>query len=72
MKLVWMVIAVCCLLAAAIALWRQELNAVFVIATIGVLAWFLRYRGDLKESLTETGSPPPDDSEVDSADEISD
>jgi hypothetical protein len=45
---------------------------VFVLATIGVLAWFLRYRSDLKESLTESGSPTRDDSEVDSADEISD
>jgi len=58
MKVIWMVIAGICLVAAAIALWRQQLDAAFVIATIGVLAWFLRYRSDLKESLTEDRPPP--------------
>ena len=71
MKVVWMVIAGVCLVAAAIALWRQKLNAAFVIATIGVMAWFLRYRSDLRESLAENGSPIADDAEADSTDENS-
>jgi hypothetical protein len=71
MKVVWMVIAGICLVAAAIALWRQQLNAAFVIATIGVMAWFLRYRSDLKEALTENRSPTTDEPEADSSDEDS-
>ena len=72
MKVVWMCIAGICLVAAAIALWRQQLDAAFVIATIGVLAWFLRYRSDLKESLSENGSPPiTDEPETDLPDENS-
>ena len=71
MKIVWMVIAGICLVAAAIAFWRQQVNAAFVIATIGVMAWFLRYRSDLKESLTENGSPITDEPEADSSDEDS-
>ena len=66
-----MIIAGVCLVAAAIALWRQQLNAAFVIATIGVMAWFLRYRSDLKESIAENGSPITDDPEADSSDENS-
>ena len=71
MKVVWLVIAGICLVAAAIAFWRQQLSAAFVIATIGVLAWFLRYRIDLKESLAENGAPLTDEPEADSADENS-
>lgn len=71
MKVIWMFIAGICLVAAAIALWRQQLNAAFVIATIGVMAWFLRYRGDLKESLAEKGSPRTDEPEADLSDENS-
>jgi hypothetical protein len=71
MKVVWTFIAVICLVAAAIALWRQEVNVAFVIATLGVMAWFLRYRSELKESLVEDGSPLKDDSEAESLDEDS-
>jgi hypothetical protein len=69
MKVFWKGIAFVCLVASAVALWRQQLNVAFVVATIGVLAWFLRYRGDLKASLTENGSPPTDDPEANSSDE---
>ena len=70
MKLVWLAIAGVCLVTAAIALWRQQLNAAFVIAAIGVMAWFLKYRSDVKESLTGEGSPV-DDPEADRSDEDS-
>ena len=66
-----MVIAGVCVVAAAIALWRHQLNAAFVIATIGVMAWFLRYRSDLKHSLAENGAPLTDAAEADSSDEDS-
>jgi len=66
-----MIIAAVCVVTAAIALWRQQLNAAFVIATIGIMAWFLRYRSDLKASLAEQGSPKPSDPEADSSDENS-
>ena len=71
MKVVWLAIGVICLAGAAMALWRQRLDAVFVIATIGIMAWFLRYRSDLKESLAENGSPQTDELEADSTDENS-
>jgi hypothetical protein len=71
MKVVWLFIAVICVAAATIALWRQRVDVAFVIATVGVLAWFLRYRSDLKESLLEDGSSDADDPAIESPDEDS-
>lgn len=44
-----MIVAGLCILAAAFFLWRQDLNKAFVIATLGMLAWFLNYRAQMKE-----------------------
>lgn len=43
----WSVIAGLCLLAAAVFLWRTHIDAAFVAATLGVLAWFLNLRNQL-------------------------
>ena len=64
MKAFWMAIAVACLVAAAVALWQWQLSATFVIATIGALAWFLRYRGDLKRALPDEEETPDEDTRV--------
>jgi membrane protein implicated in regulation of membrane protease activity len=70
MKAFWMAIAVICLVAAAVALWQWQLNATFVLATIGVVAWFLRYRGDLKRSMPDEDEETRDeDTESDLSDE---
>jgi hypothetical protein len=69
MKAFWMAIAVICLVAAAVALWRWQLNATFVLATIGMLAWFLRYRGDLKGTLPDKEEPQDEDVETELSDE---
>ncbi|MBA3323581.1 MAG: hypothetical protein H0T45_19340 [Pyrinomonadaceae bacterium] len=44
----WSVVAALCLLLAAIMLWRRQLDATFVIATLGALAWFLDIRNRLR------------------------
>lgn len=36
------------LIVALILLWRNNLSAAFVIATLGVAAWFLSYRAQLR------------------------
>jgi hypothetical protein len=64
-------ILVICLAGAAMALWRQRLDAAFVIATIGILAWFLRYRSELKQSLVEDQMPPEKERETNSSNEDS-
>ena len=45
---VWMILAALWLLVAAVFLWRGNLSAAFVIATLGAVAWFLSYRSQLR------------------------
>jgi len=47
-KLFWMILSGVCILAAAFFLLRGELNTAFVIATLGIVAWFLNYRIQMK------------------------
>jgi len=48
-KSVWMIIAGLCITVAAVFLLRRDFNAAFVIAAIGMIAWFLNYRIQMKE-----------------------
>lgn len=41
-----------CIVAAAVFLLRGELNTAFVIATLGIVAWFLNYRIQMKAITT--------------------
>jgi hypothetical protein len=47
-KLFWMILSGVCILAAAYFLLRGELNTAFVVATLGIVAWLLNYRMQLK------------------------
>lgn len=63
---VWTIVAGLCLLAAAVFLWRNNLSAAFVSATLGVVAWFLGYRAQLRAKLaTETESEPIEERDED-------
>lgn len=48
MKLLWMILAGICILAAVFFLLRGELNTAFVVAALGIMAWFLNYRVQMK------------------------
>lgn len=41
-----------CIVAAAVLLLRGELNTAFVIAALGIVAWFLNYRIQMKAIIT--------------------
>lgn len=43
-----MIVAAVCILVAAFFLLRRDLNTAFVIAVIGLVAWFLNYRAQMK------------------------
>ena len=43
----WTVVAVVLLVAAGLLLWLGYAEATFVVATLGVLAWFLNVRANL-------------------------
>ena len=48
MKLFFIILSGVCILVAAFFLVRGDLNTAFVIATLGIVAWFLNYRIQLK------------------------
>lgn len=37
-----------CIVIAAIFMWRRDFDTAFVIAVVGVVAWFLNYRIQMK------------------------
>lgn len=53
LKQVWLAIAGLFLLAALFFLWRGLTDATFVSAALGVVAWFLNIRAQLRRNLPE-------------------
>ena len=47
-----MIVAGVCIVVAAFFLLRGDLNTAFVIAVLGLLAWFLNYRTQMKAVIT--------------------
>ena len=52
MKLFWIIVACACIIVAAFMVLRGRLEAAFVVAALGVVAWFLNYRAQLKEVIS--------------------
>ena len=52
------------LLTALVLLWRNNLSAAFVIATLGIVAWFLSYRAQLRAKVV-ADSPIETDEDID-------
>jgi preprotein translocase subunit SecF len=44
-----MIVAGVCIVVAGFFLLRNDLNTAFVIAVLGLAAWFLNYRAQMKE-----------------------
>ena len=59
-----MIIAGLCITVAAIFLLRRDFNAAFVVATIGMIAWFLNYRIQMKELTVRAAAQQPDSIET--------
>jgi hypothetical protein len=53
MKSLWVIIAALCTVAAIVLIIRLNYEAAFVVAALGVVAWFLNYRGQVKSRLDE-------------------
>lgn len=44
-----MIVAAVAILVAGVFLWRRDFDRAFVIAALGMMAWFLNYRAQMKE-----------------------
>jgi preprotein translocase subunit YajC len=62
-----MAIAGVCILLAALLMWGRDFNTAFIVAVIGVIAWFLNYRSQMKS--INTAADAEKDLEVDETDE---
>jgi hypothetical protein len=49
----WIIASGTLLMLAAFFVWRNNLSAAFVTAALGVCAWFLRYRAELKNNFDD-------------------
>jgi hypothetical protein len=48
-KIFWIIVACVCIIVAVFMVVRGRLDAAFVIAALGVIAWFLNYRAQMSE-----------------------
>ena len=44
-----MIVAGVAIVVAGVFLWRRDFNTAFVIAALGMVAWFLNYRAQMKQ-----------------------
>ena len=49
MKIFWMIVAAVAIVMAGVFLWRRDFDTAFVVAAVGMVAWFLNYRAQMKE-----------------------
>jgi hypothetical protein len=63
---IWIILAAVLVIIAAAFLWRNNMSAAFVTATLGAVAWFLSYRSQIRARLAATEADieeaePPED-----------
>ena len=51
---IWIILAAVMVVVAAAFLWRNNMSAAFVTATLGAVAWFLSYRAQIRARLAAT------------------
>jgi hypothetical protein len=68
-KLFWLIVAGCCVAVAGVFLVRGDFDRAFVVAAIGMVAWFLNYRMQVKEKLGAMDTAHEENIEVNDSDE---
>ena len=61
---IFMIVSGLLLLVALVFLWRNNLSAAFVIATLGAVAWFLSYRAQLRAKIAAAEAPIERDDDI--------
>ena len=69
MKLFWLMLAGTCVAVAGVFLLRGDFDKAFVVAAVGMVAWFLNYRMQVKEKLAAMDSAQEENIEVNNSDE---
>jgi len=66
---IWTIVAALFAVAAGVLLWRNNLPAAFVTATLGAVAWFLSYRTQLRASVIAAEEVSDDQETYEESDE---
>jgi hypothetical protein len=69
-KTFWMILAGVGIVAAGFFLWQRDFDKAFVIAALGMVAWFLNYRAQMKDIVTAANSA--DEHEGDEVEDVED
>ena len=64
MKTLWLVLAGCCIAAAAVLMVLGHFDVAFVVAVVGMIAWFLNYRAQVSKSLDSSDATTDDEIET--------
>jgi len=67
-----MILAGIAIVVAGVFLWRRDFNTAFVIAALGMVAWFLNYRAQMKEITAAADLEEKNNTYEEEADEDSD
>ena len=62
---IWIIVAAIMVTVAAVFLWRNNVSAAFVTATLGAVAWFLSYRAQIRAASEGESSEPGIDEDSD-------
>ena len=65
MKTLWLAIAGCCIVGAALLMLLGHFDGAFVVAVVGMIAWFLNYRAQLQKGLVVEDATVEDEIETD-------
>lgn len=68
-KLFWLILAGACVAVAGVFLLRGDFDMAFVVAAVGMVAWFLNYRMQVKEKLAAIDAAEEENIEVNDLDD---
>jgi F0F1-type ATP synthase assembly protein I len=66
---IWIMLAAGLVIVAAAFLWRNNVSAAFVTATLGAVAWFLSYRVQMHAKLAAAEEDPREQEPNETSDE---
>ena len=64
MRTLWLALAGCCIAIAAALIVLGRFDGAFVVAVIGMVAWFLNYRAQVTASLETDDATTPEENET--------
>ena len=69
MKTLWLALAGCCIAAAAVLMVLGHFDGAFVVAVLGMVAWFLNYRAQVTKDLNENDATTEEEIETERNDD---